>query len=77
MFSMEIAMHSVIEFVQSLSLTGYILIGICVLLLLNLRKLITLRSPLDSWQHTLWKRTGGAGERPAHLESDRDRSRRS
>ena len=61
-------MQGFIEFVSSLSMTGYILIGIVILILLNLKKIVLLRSPLDSWQHKLWKDTGGAGDRAEHLE---------
>jgi hypothetical protein len=62
-------MQGFIEFVSSLSMTGYILIGIVILILLNLKKIVLLRSPLDSWQHKLWKDTGGAGDKAEHLES--------
>ena len=61
-------MQEFVEFINSLSLTGYILIGLIVLILINLKKIITLRSPLDSWQHKLWKDTGGAGEKAEHLD---------
>jgi hypothetical protein len=61
-------MQGFIEFVSSLSMTGYILIGIVILILLNLKKIVLLRSPLDSWQHKLWKDTGGAGDKAEHLE---------
>lgn len=55
-----------IEFIQSLGVVGYFVIGVLVLALWNLRKLITLRSPLDSQQHKNWRATGGT-TRPDHL----------
>ncbi|WP_375280922.1 hypothetical protein [Pseudooctadecabacter sp.] len=56
-----------IEFFTSLGLIGYFVIIVAVLGLWNLRKLIFLRSALDSQQHKLWRRTGG-GTPPDHLE---------
>ena len=61
-------MQEFVEFINSLRLTGNILIGLIVLILINLKKIITLRSPLDSWQHKLWKDTGGAGDKAEHLD---------
>ena len=55
-----------IEFIQSLGIVGYIVLGIVALALWNLRKLITLRSPLDSQQHKNWRATGGTTP-PDHL----------
>ena len=60
-------MDLLIEFVKSLSLTAYVLIGFCVAILFNLKKLLTLRSPLDTWQHRFWKNMGGA-DKPEHIE---------
>ena len=56
-----------IEFISSLGLIGYFVIIVAVLGLWNLRKLIFLRSPLDSQQHKLWRGTGG-GTPPDHLD---------
>jgi len=44
-----------IEFIGSLGVFGWILIALCILLLLNLRKILQLRSPLDSKDHDFWK----------------------
>jgi len=41
---------------------------VLVLAILNIRKLILLRSPLDSQKHTIWRATGGV-TKPDHLES--------
>jgi len=60
-----------LEFFQSLSVIGYFVIIVVVLGLLNLRKLIFLRSPLDSQQHKLWRRTGGVTP-PDHLQNSKD-----
>ena len=59
-------MDTIIEFVQSLGLIGYVVLGICFLCLIRLKKILTLRSPLDSWQHRAYQRTGGA-MKPDHL----------
>jgi len=64
-------MEGIVEFVKSLSLTGYLLIGLCIMILINIRKLITLRSPLDTWQHKFWKNMGGT-TKPEHLENKND-----
>ena len=60
-------MDILIEFFQSLGLIGYIVLGFIILFLINLKKIITLRSPLDSWQHRTFQQTGGA-MKPDHLE---------
>jgi len=61
-----------IEFFASLGIIGYFVIAVVILGLWNLRKLITLRSPLDSQQHKTWRGTGGAGD-PDHLPQHKDR----
>lgn len=60
-----------LEFLQSLSLFGVLALVIVVLGLFYLKKLIFLRSPLDSEQHKLWRRTGGVG-RPDHLDQSKE-----
>ncbi len=55
-----------IEFFQSLGIVGYFVIIVVVLGLWNLKKLIFLKSPLDSQQHKNWKATGGV-TKPDHL----------
>ena len=60
-----------IAFVQSLGVIGYLVLGIVVLCLWNVRKLFKLRSPLDSQQHKIWRNTGG-GTPPDHLPQDKD-----
>ena len=58
---------------QSLSIVGWVLLMLCVLILLNLRKIIRLRSPLDSQQHREWRDdvSGMHGSRTTaeHLEN--------
>ena len=54
------------EFLQSLGIFGYIILGVLALLIWNIRKIIFLRSPLDSQQHKLWRATQG-GTEPDHL----------
>jgi len=60
-------MDQIVEFVQSLGLIGYVVIGIVFLCILNIKKIMTLRSPLDSWQHRAFQRTGGVMN-PDHLD---------
>jgi len=60
-------MDILVEFFQSLGLVGYIILGFCILFLINIKKIITLRSPLDSWQHRTFQQTGGAMN-PDHLD---------
>ncbi|MDG0988807.1 MAG: hypothetical protein P8H36_01520 [Yoonia sp.] len=55
-----------IAFFQSLGVVGYFVVIVVVLGLWNLKKLIFLRSPLDSQQHKSWRRSGGIGK-PDHL----------
>lgn len=62
-------MDVIYEFIQSLGVIGYIVIGIVLLCLFNLRKLLTLKSPLDSWQHRAFQRTGGVMN-PEHLDRE-------
>lgn len=57
-----------LEFFTSLGIVGYFVVAVVVLGLWNLKKLIFLRSPLDSQQHKLWRRTGGVGS-PDHLKT--------
>lgn len=61
-----------IEFFQSLGVIGYFVVVVLVLGLWNLRKLIKLRSPLDSQQHKNWRNTGGTAP-PDHLPHHKDR----
>ena len=49
----------VFEFMSSLGLIGYLVIGVLGLAIWNLRKLWKLRTPLDSPQHKAWRRNGG------------------
>jgi len=63
----ERKLSDIIEFVSSLGLIGYIVLFVIVLCLFNLKKLIFLKSPLDSQQHKLWRRVG-AETNPDHLE---------
>ncbi|MXY32754.1 MAG: hypothetical protein F4186_14945 [Boseongicola sp. SB0676_bin_33] len=58
----------VLEFFRSLGLIGYVVLAVLILALLNIRKLILLRSPLDSQQHKTWRATGGTTN-PDHLQS--------
>lgn len=57
-----------VEFLASLSALGWIVIGVVLLGLWNVRKLIFLRSPLDSPQHKGWREAPGT--RPDHLDPD-------
>jgi len=63
-----------IEFLASLGPFGVFVVAVLALCLLNLRKLIRLRTPLDSTQHRLWKWSGGIGK-PDHLEAMEDDKR--
>lgn len=58
----------VLEFLGSLGVIGYIVLIVLVLALLNIKKLVLLRSPLDSQQHKAWRATGGVTN-PDHLEN--------
>lgn len=49
-----------LEFFQSLGVIGYVVMIVLVLALLNIKKLIVFRSPLDSRQHKTGRATGGA-----------------
>lgn len=66
-------MDSFIEFFKSLGIIGWVLLALCVLILFNLRKIIRLRSPLDSQQHKAWRdnegEMHGSRTKPAHLET--------
>jgi len=53
-------MAGLLEFFGSLSLFGWFLLGLCILFLFNIRKIIRLRSPLDSQQHKSWRETQGS-----------------
>ncbi|WP_299202188.1 hypothetical protein [uncultured Tateyamaria sp.] len=57
-----------IEFFQSLGLFGYAILAFLAVLIWNLKKLIKLRTPLDSQQHKIWRATGGT-TKPDHLEN--------
>jgi len=64
---------AIFEFFGSLGFMGWCLIALCVLLLVNLAKLVRLRSPLDSQEHRLWKydratRHPGRTQRPMKLD---------
>ncbi|MBT4567911.1 MAG: hypothetical protein HOC45_08365 [Marinovum sp.] len=59
------------EFISSLGVIGYFLIGVLGLALWKLRKLWKLRSPLDSLQHKAWRNMGGL-EHPDHLDPPND-----
>jgi hypothetical protein len=61
-----------IEFVQSLGAIGFVVLGVVILALWNIRKLITMRSPLDSQQHKNWRATGGTTP-PDHLQNQKDK----
>lgn len=76
-------METVLDFFSSLSVVGWFVVILCVLLLLNLpgivRGIVRLRSRLDSQEHRLWKqdrinripeRTKGTMKLD-HLERDR------
>jgi len=56
-----------VEFLSSIGILGYLIIGILILFVANLRGIISLRSPLDSQQHKIWRATGGV-TKPDHLE---------
>lgn len=56
------------EFLASLSVFGWIMIGVVFLGLWNLRRLFFMRSPLDSPQHKGWRETPGT--RPDHLDKE-------
>lgn len=56
------------DFFQSLGLFGYVILAFVALLIWNLKKLIKLRTPLDSQQHKIWRATGGTTA-PDHLEN--------
>jgi len=58
---------SILEFLGSLSIFGWILIVLLILRFLNIGKVIRLRSPLDTQQHKLWRSTDGT-TKPGHLE---------
>lgn len=60
-----------LSFIQSLGIIGYIVLGIIILSVWNLKKLLFLRSPLDSQQHKLWRATGGT-TRPDHLPENQN-----
>ena len=55
------------EFMSSLGLIRYLVIGVLELAIWNLRKLWKLRTPLDSPQHKAWQRNGGF-DHPDHLD---------
>lgn len=61
-------LESILEFFRSLGLIGYVVLTVLVLALLNIRKLILLRSPLDSQLHKAWRATGGTTN-PDHLQN--------
>ncbi len=46
------------EFMSSLGLIRYLVIGVLELAIWNLRKLWKLRTPIDSPQHKAWQRNG-------------------
>ena len=48
-------MSAVIEFFSSLSALGWLVFIIVVLILINLRKILFLKSPLDSQDHKHWR----------------------
>jgi len=48
-------MDGIIEFLGSLGIVGWLLLILCVLIIFNLRKILRLRSPLDTPQHKLWR----------------------
>jgi hypothetical protein len=56
-----------LEFFTSLGVFGYILLAIIAVCLINIKKIVLLRSPLDSEQHKIWRSTGGVS-RPDHLD---------
>lgn len=60
-------MSALVDFFQSLSTLGYIVIALVALCVWNLKSLMRLRSPLDSWQHKIWRSTCGETP-PDHLE---------
>lgn len=62
-------MEIFIEFISSLGAIGWALILLCALIIINLRKIIRLRSPLDSPQHKAWRKAGGT-TKADHLESN-------
>ena len=67
-------MASVLEFFGSLSVVGWVLVVICILLLLNIRKIFRLRTPLDSQQHKSWRASAGSmhggNTKADHLEKE-------
>lgn len=62
-------MEGLIEFISSLGAVGWGLILLCALILINLGKIIRLRSPLDSPQHKAWRKAGGT-TKADHLENN-------
>ena len=57
----------VFEFMASLGLIGYLVVGVLGLAVWNLRKMWKLRTPLDSPQHMAWRKSGGF-DHPDHLD---------
>jgi len=60
-------MASVLAFLSSLSLLGWVLVVLCILVIFNFAKILRLRSPLDSEQHKSWRSTGDINK-AGHLE---------
>lgn len=58
------------EFIYPLGAVGCFVIGFLFLCLWNFRKLLFLRSPLDSQQHELWRSAEGTTP-PDHLNTDK------
>jgi len=63
-------LSALIEFISSLGLVGYVVLIVVILCLFNLKKIIFLKSPLDSQQHKLW-RSVGSEPNPDHLDKNK------
>ena len=67
-------MEGLLEFFKSLGVLGWVLVALCVLVLLNLKKIIWLRSPLDSQKHREWRDDiggmSGSTTKADHLENE-------
>ncbi len=65
---LEKLMGAKMEFLGSLGVIGYVLIALVILCLWNLRRIIFLKSPLDSQQHKNWRQMGVDMDDPDHLD---------
>ena len=61
-----------LEFFGSLGVIGWIVLILVILTVVNIRKILVLRSPLDSQDQKLWREKAGeigGPTKPKHLES--------